>query len=188
MSSPWGCPPASLAAPLCVFMAGRSVSMSCIPATRRAHTHRGAGSCVHAARRCVRVAVDCTGAQCLLSNSLVPGCVLAADPADWAKHPHSVGLGSAAQSRRLPGLSDASLSSPAQSNLLAPDWHNWCVCLCMCVLSVCAHFSLRLLFCHLSSLFSTLVIGGLSRPSLALLQWPSALLSCQAKLTVALTT
>lgn len=66
-----------------------------------------------------------------------------ADPADWAKHPHSVSLGSAAQSRMLPRLSDAFLSSPAQNNLLAPDWHKKCVCARVCV---CAHFSLLLLF------------------------------------------
>lgn len=71
--------------------------------------------------------------QCLLSNSLLPGSVLAADPADCSKHPRSVGLGSAAQSGRLPRLSDASLSSPAQSSLLARDWHNWCVCVCWAI-------------------------------------------------------
>lgn len=112
--------------------------------------------------------------HCLLSNSLVPGCVLAADPADWSKHPHSVSQGSAAQSRTVPRLSDASLSSPAQSNLLAPDWHNQCICVCWvfvlislyaCLLSYC------LPFLHLGH-WSAIAWLGL------LVHCPLALLSC----------
>lgn len=123
------------------------------------------------------------GAQCLLSNSLVPGGVLAADPADWAMHPRPVSLGSSAQSRMLPRLSDASLSSPAQSNLLALAWHNQCVCVCVC------SFQFTPAFGHLSSLLPTSV-SGLSQHGLA---WFAgalhlALLSCQSRLTVTLIT
>lgn len=87
----------------------------------------------------------------------------------------------------LPRLSDASLSSPAQSNLLAPDWHNTCVCVCV---SIRARFRLPLLVfvtlltCSLPRLLARhgpVRLGSLAR-------CPLAALSCQAKLTATLTT
>lgn len=104
------------------------------------------------------------GAQCLLSNSLVPGCVLVTDPADWAKRSHPVGSRSSAQCRKLPGLSDASLSSPAHSNLLALAWHK--VCLCVLVL-----ISVYSSFCHLSLPWSLACRGK---------AWLTSLVQCRS--------